>query len=89
MIARKRGRFFALLLPRAALAPLVTNIDDAVLRLIPASTGVLKLLVNYVGMIGASRQRISESYVRKLFESEGSSFSECVLGQRLSAPTAC
>jgi AraC-like DNA-binding protein len=31
----------------------------------------------------ASRQRISESYVRKLFESEGSSFSECVLGERL------
>jgi AraC-like DNA-binding protein len=31
----------------------------------------------------ASRQRISESYVRKLFESEGSSFSEWVLGERL------
>ena len=30
-----------------------------------------------------SRQRISESYVRKLFESEGSSFSEWVLGERL------
>jgi AraC-like DNA-binding protein len=150
MIARERGRFFALLLLRAALAPLVTNIDDAVLRLIPASTGALKLLSKYVGMLEddealatpelrrlvvtqiydlaalaigatrdaaamaegrgvraarlraikadiaerlaqddltvaavASRQRISESYVRKLFESEGSSFSECVLGQRL------
>jgi AraC-like DNA-binding protein len=150
MIARERGRFLALLLLRAAVAPLVTNIDDAVLRLIPASTGALKLLLNYVGMLEddealatpelrrlvvtqiydlaalaigatrdaaaiaegrgvraarlraikadiaerlaqddltvaavASRQRISESYVRKLFESEGSSFSECVLGQRL------
>jgi AraC-like DNA-binding protein len=31
----------------------------------------------------ASRQRISESYVRKLFESEGGSFSEWVLGERL------
>ena len=31
----------------------------------------------------ASRQRISESYVRKLLESEGSSFFECVLGERL------
>jgi AraC-like DNA-binding protein len=128
----------------------VTNVDDAVLRLIPASTGALKLLVNYVGMLDddealatpalrrlvvtqiydlvalaigptrdaagiaegrgvraarlsaikadiadrlaqddltvaavASRQRISESYVRKLFESEGSSFSEWVLGERL------
>ena len=29
----------------------MTNLDDAVLRLIPASTGALKLLVNYVGML--------------------------------------
>ena len=150
MNPRERGPCFSLILPRAALAPLVTNIDDAVLRLIPRGTGALKLLANYVGMLGddealatpdlrrlvvtqiydlvalaigatrdaaaiaegrgvraarlraikadiaerlaqddltvaavASRQRISESYVRKLFESEGSSFSECVLGQRL------
>jgi hypothetical protein len=51
MIACERGRFLALLLLRAAVAPLVTNIDDAVLRLIPASTGALKLLLNYVGML--------------------------------------
>jgi AraC-like DNA-binding protein len=31
----------------------------------------------------ARRQRISESYIRKLFESEGTSFSEFVLGRRL------
>ena len=149
MIARERGRFCALRVPREALAPLVTNVDDAVLRLIPRGTGALKLLANYVGMLDddalatpelrrlvvtqiydlaalaigatrdaaaitegrgvraarlraikadiadrlahddltvaavASRQRISESYVRKLFESEGSSFSEWVLGARL------
>jgi hypothetical protein len=150
MIARERGRSCALRVPREALVPLVANIDDAVMRLIPASTGALKLLANYVGILGddealatpelrrlvvtqmydlvalaigatrdaaaiaegrgvrsarlraikadiakrlaeddltvaavASRQCISESYVRKLFESEGSSFSECVLGQRL------
>jgi AraC-like DNA-binding protein len=145
----ERGPFFSLLLPHAALAPLVTNLDDAVLRLIPRSTGALKLLANYVGVLKddealatpalcrlvatqiydlvalaigatrdaaaiaegrgvraarlraikadiadrlaqdltvaavASRQRISESYVRKLFEGEGSSFSEWVLGERL------
>jgi AraC-like DNA-binding protein len=150
IVPLKRGPFFALLLPRAALAPLVTNLDDAVLRLIPRGTGALKLLANYVGMLEdhealatpelrrlvvtqiydlvaltigatrdataiaegrgvraarlgaikadiadrlarddltvaavASRQRISESYVRKLFESEGTSFSEWVLGERL------
>src|SRR5215471_12557693 len=48
---RERGRFFVLLLPRAALAPLVTNLDDAVLRLIPRGTGALKLLANYVGSL--------------------------------------
>jgi AraC-like DNA-binding protein len=31
----------------------------------------------------AKRQRISDSYVRKLFESEGTSFSQFVLGRRL------
>jgi AraC-like DNA-binding protein len=150
IVPLKRGPFFSLLLPRAALAPLVSNLDDAVLRLIPRGTGALKLLANYVGMLKddealatpalrrlvvtqiydlvaltigatrdaaaiaegrgvraarlgaikadiaerlaqdhltvaavASRQRISESYVRKLFESEGTSFSEWVLGERL------
>jgi AraC-like DNA-binding protein len=150
IVPLKSSPFFSLVLPRAALAPLVTNLDDAVLRLIPASTGALKLLANYVGMLAddealatpdlrrlvvtqiydlvalaigatrdaaaiaegrgvraarsraikadiadrlahddltvaavASRQRISESYVRKLFESEGSSFSKWVLGERL------
>jgi AraC-like DNA-binding protein len=146
----RRGRGFCLRLPRTALTPLVSNVDDAVLRLIPRNTGALKLLANYVGMlddeealatpelrrlvvnqiydlvalaIGATRdaaavaeqrgvraarlraiktdiaeranqhdltvgsvaahQGISESYVRKLFESDGTSFSEFVLGQRL------
>jgi AraC-like DNA-binding protein len=150
IVPLERGLFFSLLLPHAALAPLVTNLDDAVLRLIPHSTGALKLLANYVGILSddealatpalrrlvvtqiydlvalaigatrdaaavaegrgvraarlraikadiaerlaqddltvaavASRQRISESYVRKLFESEGSSFSKWVLGERL------
>jgi AraC-like DNA-binding protein len=150
IVPLRRGPFFAVFLPRAALAPLVTNLDDAVLRLIARGTGALKLLANYVGMLEddealatpalrrlvvtqiydlvaltigatrdaaeiaegrgvraarfgaikadiadrlaqddltvaavASRQRISESYVRKLFESEGSSFSEWVLGERL------
>jgi hypothetical protein len=36
--AQDRVRGFALRLTRAALAPLVTNIDDAVLRLIPRGT---------------------------------------------------
>src|SRR5262249_17270309 len=43
---------FALRLPRAALAPLVTNIDDALWRLIPGSTGALELLVSYLGVLG-------------------------------------
>jgi AraC-like DNA-binding protein len=137
-------------LPRAALSPLVHNIDDAVLCRIPGGTGMLRLLKNYVDAVfddpaiaapemrqlivaqlcdlvavtlGATRdatalaegrgiraarlraiksdiearlahgglspgavarrQRVSDSYIRKLFESEGTSFSQFVLSRRL------
>ena len=137
-------------LPRAALAPLVTNIDDALLRPIARNTGALGLLTSYVAAviddpalssldlrrlisnqladlaavtlngsrdaiaiaedrgvraarlraiesdieahlgdpglsqaIVAARQCISDSYIRKLFEAEGTSFSEFVLSRRL------
>jgi AraC-like DNA-binding protein len=137
-------------LPRASLAPLVRNIDDAVLRGIPRGTGALSLLSNYAGTLidepalsvpeirhltithlcdliavtlGATadatavaegrgiraarlralksdieahltdadlspatvtkRHRISESYMRKLFEGDETSFSEFVLGRRI------
>src|SRR6185437_5056725 len=132
-------------LPRAALSPLVRNIDDAVLCRIPRGTGMLSLLRNYVDAIFddpalampemrqlavaqlcdliavtigatrdatavaegrgiraarlravksdidahlahddlspgavAKRQRLSDSYIRKLFEGEGTSFSQFV-----------
>jgi AraC-like DNA-binding protein len=137
-------------LPRAALSPLVRNIDDAVLCRIPSGTGMLSLLGNYVDAVfndpalampemrqlviaqlcdliavtlGATRdataaaggrgiraarlraiktdieahlthndlspgvvarrQGVSDSYIRKLFEGEGTSFSQFVLGRRL------
>lgn len=137
-------------LPRASLAPLVRDIDDAVLRPIARGTGALSLLTHYVGAIfedpvldapemrqaiagqicdlvaltlGATRDAravaegrgvraarlqairadiednltdgglsatgvarrlgISDSYIRKLFDSEGTSFSEYVLARRL------
>jgi AraC-like DNA-binding protein len=38
-------------LPRASLSPLVRNIDDAVLRVIPRDTGMLRLLKNYVDAV--------------------------------------
>jgi AraC-like DNA-binding protein len=137
-------------LPRAALAPLVRDIDSAVLRAIPRNTNPLRLLSHYAGAlmddpapssletrqlvvshlcdliavsIGATgdaaaiaerrgisaarlraiksdieahltdpelspsavakRQRISDSYIRKLFESEGTSFTDFVVTRRL------
>ena len=137
-------------LPRASLAPVVPDIDDAVLRPIPRGTGALTLLTSYAGALiddvsvatpqmrqlfiaqlcdlmavtlsatrdaqvvsdsrgiraarlnaikrdieahladsdlsppaVAARQRISDSYIRKLFEREGTSFSEFVLARRL------
>jgi AraC-like DNA-binding protein len=137
-------------LPRAALGPLVRNIDDAVLCRIPHGSGMLRLLRGYVDAVFddpalaipqmrqviaaqlcdlvavtlgatrdatavaegrgvraarlraikgdieahlatgdlspgavAKRQQISDSYIRKLFEGEGTSFSQFVLGRRL------
>lgn len=137
-------------LPRAALAPLVPHIDDAVLRAIPRGTSALSLLSNYAGALMddpalevqqtrqlvvahlcdliavtlgatreaaataerrgiraarlhaikcdieahltdpelspsavAKRQRISDSYIRKLFEYEDTSFTSFVLRRRL------
>jgi AraC-like DNA-binding protein len=137
-------------LPRAALSPLVRNIDDAVLLAIPCGTGMLRLLKGYVDAIFddpalaapdmrrlavthlcdlvavtlgatrdaaaiaegrgvraarlraikrdieehlarcdlspgrvAKRQQVSDSYIRKLFRSEGTSFSQYVLTRRL------
>jgi AraC-like DNA-binding protein len=137
-------------LPRAALTPLVHNIDDAVLCPIPQGTGMLSLLKSYVDAVFddpalaipptrqlvvtqlcdlvavtlgatcdaaavargrgiraarlraikddievhltngdlspaavAKRQGISDSYIRKLFEAEGMSFSQFVLARRL------
>ncbi len=137
-------------LPRASLGPLVSNIDDFVLRPVPRGTGMLGLLRTYVdavfddpalempdmrslivvqlcdliavtlgatrdaravaegrgiraarlraikndiearlahgelspGLV-AKRHKISDSYIRKLFEGEGTSFSQFVLTRRL------
>ena len=137
-------------LPRAALSPLVRNIDDAVLLTIPRGTGMLGVLKGYVDTVFADpalavpnmrrlvvshlcdlvavtlgatrdaiavaegrgvrvarlhaiktdieahlahgdlspgtvakRQMISDSYIRKLFGDEGTSFSEYVMTRRL------
>jgi len=147
---RDNARFVALKVPRALLAPLVTNIDDAIMRTIPADNTALKLLRGYLGLLSehdasatpelvrlavshvhdllavaigatrdaaaaaegrglyaarlraikadileqlerpgltpgtlAGRHHISESYMRKLFASDGTSFSDFVLDQRL------
>jgi AraC-like DNA-binding protein len=39
------------LVPRAALAPLVTNAEDKAMRVIPPDTDALRLLVNYMRML--------------------------------------
>jgi AraC-like DNA-binding protein len=46
------GSHLGLSVPRAALAPLVTDIDDATMRLIPHNSEALRLLVNYLRLVG-------------------------------------
>jgi hypothetical protein len=48
------AHFLGLRVPRTALALLVTNLDDAVMRLIPSTTAPLQLLTNYAVAVGAS-----------------------------------
>lgn len=146
----KHVRYAIARVPRASLAPIVRDIDDAVMRPIPCGAGALGLLTSYVGAliddpalatpetrrlfaaqlcdliavtIGATseaaaiardrglraarlrsiksdiedhlasfdltpaavagRQQISESYLRKLFEREGTSFTQFLLRRRL------
>jgi AraC-like DNA-binding protein len=144
------SRCISIRVPRAALGPMVADLDAALVRTIPAGTAPLSLLVRYVELLqttdaladpqtrdlvvrhvhdlvaltlGATRDaaavargrglraarldavkadilanlgardlslnavarrlNISTSYVRKLFESEGTSFTDFVLSQRL------
>jgi AraC-like DNA-binding protein len=147
---RTPGRHLCLQIPRAAIAPLVPAVDDAVARRIPRDSTALRLLASYADtlhehetsadprfdrqivnhiydltavIIGATRDAmevargrgvraarlraiktdivanlgrgdlsadalaarhgITARYLRMLFENEGTSFSEFVLGQRL------
>ena len=144
------AHFLGLRVPRKALAPLVTGLDDATMRLIPSAIVPLRLLAGYVGAIRdgplpispevgrlvvahihdlialsigatrdaaaaaqgrglraarlqaiktdiganlgdcdlkltavAARHRVTPRYIHKLFETEGTTYSEFVLGRRL------
>jgi AraC-like DNA-binding protein len=44
--------FLGLRMPHKALAPLAANLDDAVMRLIPSRSSSLRLLTNYLRLIG-------------------------------------
>lgn len=48
-------RFLGLRVPRGALAPLTTKLDDAVMTRIPRNTSALKLLVTYLGAVAQQR----------------------------------
>lgn len=146
----ERVRFLGLRAPRSAIAPLVTNLEEAVMRVIPRDTSALRLLRSYARSvaedpslvtpelqqlvvtqlydllamtIGATREAaasgegrgvraarlraivadvaanlidgalnvtavalrhgVTPRYIHKLFEGEGVTFGEFVLGQRL------
>ena len=46
-----QARFVGLRVSRSALAPLVTNLDDAVFRLIPDHANALRLLTKYISVV--------------------------------------
>jgi AraC-like DNA-binding protein len=145
------GQRFGFNIPLNVLAPLVTDVEDAAVRLIPRDTPALRLLMSYVGVLRdeaamatpelrrlvaahihdlvalalgatrdaeavaqgrgaraarlrairldiaenlgrgdfsidlvARRHRLGTRYIQRLFETDGTTFSEFVIGQRLS-----
>jgi AraC-like DNA-binding protein len=48
------GESFSLQIPRATLAPLITNLDDAVMRPIPRDRAPLRLLIPYLDLLQQS-----------------------------------
>jgi len=58
-------QYFAVMLPRAGLLPLVPNLDDAATRLIPSSNEALRLLRNYLPVLRESRD-VSDPTLRHL-----------------------
>lgn len=51
LVRPKAGSSRSLLVPYAALAPLVNNVDDAVIRPIPRGTEGLRLLISYLDLL--------------------------------------
>jgi AraC-like DNA-binding protein len=45
------GRMLTLSLPRGAIAPLVRNVEDAIMRPIPRRSAALRLLISYAGFL--------------------------------------
>ena len=50
-LALSRIEWLGVIVPRAELAALVSNVEDAALRLIPPGNDALRLLVHYLGML--------------------------------------
>ncbi|HLH91163.1 MAG TPA: AraC family transcriptional regulator [Xanthobacteraceae bacterium] len=54
------GRFFGLRFPRGALAPLVSGVEDALMRRIPPATPALRLLRTYLRSLEPDELRVPE-----------------------------
>jgi AraC-like DNA-binding protein len=150
VVTHSQGHYESLAVPRTALLPLVANVEDAAMRMIPRDNEALRLLTGYLKLVHeglplatpelrqrvvthvhdlvamaigatrdgaaiaaergtraarlaavkadigahcgdchlnliavAARQHVTPRYIQRLFEREGVTFSEFVLGQRL------
>jgi AraC-like DNA-binding protein len=53
------AQFIGLRVPRNAIAPLVTGVDDRMMRLVPRDTAALQLLISYVRAVAQVRTQAS------------------------------
>jgi AraC-like DNA-binding protein len=78
-------RFIGLRLPRGELAPLVVNIDDPTLRIIPRDTRALRLLKSYICAAVTDEDAFTAPELQRLFVTHVHDLAALALGARLDA----
>ena len=74
------GKILCLRVPRAALEPLVPNVDDAIMRPIPRNSEALRLLKNYVSVIEENNHELVTPMLRHSLASHFHDLIACVIG---------
>jgi AraC-like DNA-binding protein len=82
------ARFLGLVVPRTALAPLVTGLGGDALRLVPRGTGALSLLASYLGAVAQDEAALATPELRRLVAAHVHDLAALVVGATRDAAAA-